>query len=154
METLTSIKELKYYCQCGNVNMSAIKNSHEFYCCNQMEPCQLRNGTITCTDGVITNINDKCGGVCPTADLMSEIALSTNQYTHKQNDGMCYAYGNVEEDEYERLYYNKIFMDSDSIKDQENFAVNFCFADSGTQSCVGMEKRKYEYDQCFTSVVQ
>ena len=134
-----------------------------------MEPCLLRNGTITCTDGILTNINEKCGGVCPTAYLMSEIALSTNQYTHKQNDSICYAYGNVEEPEFgdfikfvvkrtskiDRLYYNKIFMDSDVNKDQDNFAVNFCGQSSSiAHSCVSMEKRKYEYDQCFSSDIQ
>ena len=119
-----------------------------------MEPCLLRNGTITCTDGILTNINEKCGGVCPTAYLMSEIALSTNQYTHKQNDSICYAYGNVEEHKIDRLYYNKIFMDSDVTKDQDNFAVNFCSQSSAAQSCVSMEKSKYEYDQCFSSVIQ
>lgn len=151
LKTARSIKELEYNCQCGNVNKFTIENPHEFYCCNQMEPCLLINGTITCTDGIFTNINEKCGSVCPTAYLMSEIALSTNQYTHTS---MCYAYGNEDNDRISHIYYNKIFMNSNVIKDQKNFAIKFCGRSPGSQLCVSMEKGKYEYDQCFNSIIQ
>ena len=159
--TLASSSLIVYNCQCGNITMTNADISREgkyfgLYCCNQIEPCPLKNDTITCADGILTNINDKCGSVCPTARLMSYIAISTDHNsTNKQNHNMCYEYGNIVT-LYDFLYYNKIFMNSDVSKDTENFAANFCghSFDDSVQLCVNTGKRKYEYSQCYSSIIQ
>ena len=162
--TLASSSLIVYNCQCGNITMTNADISREgkyfgLYCCNQIEPCQLKNDTITCTDGILTNINDKCGSVCPSAKVMSVIAISTDHYINKQNDNMCYEYGNtigLREKSSEFLYYNKIFMNLDVSKDTVNFAKNFCsqIIDNSAHLCVNTGKKNYEYNQCYRSVIQ
>ena len=164
--TLASSSLIEYNCQCGNVTMTHADidpgppagKYFGLYCCNQIEPCQLKNDTITCTDGILTNINDKCGSVCPSAKVMSVIAISTDHYINKQNDNMCYEYGNIglRGESSEFLYYNKIFMNSVVSKYTENFAENFCIQifDNSAHLCVNTGKKNYEYNQCYSSIIQ
>ena len=59
--TLAKSSLIQYNCQCGNITMTNADISLEgkyfgLYCCNQIEPCQLKNDTITCTDGILTRL--------------------------------------------------------------------------------------------------
>lgn len=66
-------------CQCGNETITFLEATYsKSYCCSD-STCNKENGTVTCQEGNIKNVNNKCNDSCPYLKFgaMNKMAIST-----------------------------------------------------------------------------
>ena len=65
-------------CQCGKETIPFLEATYsKSYCCS--DTCSKENGTITCQEGNLKNLNNKCNNSCPFMkfNAMNKLAIST-----------------------------------------------------------------------------
>lgn len=106
-----------------------------------MKPCQFKNDTIICNDGIITDVDHKCGDYCPTAKFFSDIAISSNNF----NDNAIKCYGHKSKRSYNMIYQT---TDQLGVLDDHTFTKTFC-GKHHTLPCHSKAMGKYIYQECY-----
>ena len=116
----------KTICQCGQLTMTIEDlNRVKSYCCSPDWPCQDQGNKIVCQNGTVVKQNNKCANECPTAGIVSAIAIATKEACDLEHK--CYQ---NKENSYD---FNEI-CDLNQI-DGKQFAGKFCGSNGYSEPC-------------------
>ena len=116
----------KSLCQCGQQTMAIYElDKSKSYCCSPDWSCQDQGNKIVCQNGTLLKYNDKCGNECPTAEVVSAMAIATKEACDQE--GKCFKNKNT--------VYNVNEVCDHSQNDESHFAEKFCGSDSRSVTC-------------------
>ena len=131
----------KIYCNCGSETLTIGENITK-YCCS-ISPCSTEGDTITCKQGTVQNLNEKCQKECPIGkwNTHSEIAISTTEIL-PENACIENQNGTIT-----NFRFKKVYLPDTSIISDEQFVEAFC-GNAGGVACNSSHSGTVQYRQC------
>ena len=126
-------------CQCGQETITFNETTcPKSYCCSE-STCSIENGIITCKEGNIKNLNDRCNNACPFLKSLvtNKMAISTTDCNLEEK--YCFELSGS---------FNKICTNGSSDLDASSSFQNFCGVRDGF-ICRPATYNKIIFEQCY-----